>query len=227
MNILVVAAHPDDEILGCGGAIARHVKKGDEVKVLILSQGIASRSNDAININQKILELKKSAHQAGEVLGVKNIRLLDFPDNRLDSIPLLDVIKIVEYEIEDFRPSLIYTHHHNDLNVDHKLCCEAVVTASRPLIGSPVKTILTFETLSSTEWRPAMLGGLFHPNWFINIKDTLQLKKDAMSCYAEEIREWPHSRSLEGIEALAMYRGLMSGFEYAEAFSLIRHMHDS
>lgn len=227
MNILVVAAHPDDEILGCGGAMAKHIKGGDKVKVLILAQGVAARSNEAFELDLKIAELKKSAYQAASVLGVRNIKLFGLPDNRLDTMPILDVIKIIEYEIENFRPSLIYTHHHSDLNIDHRICYEAVITAARPLKGSSVKTILTFETLSSTEWRPVTAGSVFQPNWYIDIEDTLHLKKDAMSCYVEELRQWPHSRSIEGIDALAKYRGMMSGLKYAEAFSLVRHAHES
>ncbi len=225
-SVLVVVAHPDDEVLGCGGTIAKHVKNGDKINVVILAEGITSRSEkrDAKKYSKKLVELRNVAHVANKILGVNSLFLHNFPDNRMDSVDLLDVVKVIEIFINKFKPSIIYTHHGGDLNVDHRITYQAVVTACRPIPKSCVKRILSFEIASSTEWQPPYFNNPFTPNWFVDITKTLHLKLEALKVYKFEMREYPHSRSIKALEYLARWRGASVGFCAAEAFILTRNL---
>ena len=184
-SILVIAAHPDDEVLGCGGTIVKHIQNGDEVHVLIIAEGVTSRDEERNPIRRKesLSKLKKMAHKAHKILGINNIKLMDFPDYRMDSVDLLEIIKAVEKEINIVKPEIIYTHHYGDLNIDHRITHQAVLTACRPEPLRCVKRILTFEVQSSTEWQSPNIGTVFSPNVFIDISDTLSLKIDALKAY--------------------------------------------
>lgn len=225
-TVLVVAAHPDDEVLGCGATIARHTKGGDEVHVVILVEGVTSRDRDCKyeNHNTELSHLAKSAHVAKEILGVHSLTLHDFPDNRLDSIALLDVVKVVEGCVQAIKPEIVYTHHAGDVNIDHRLTHEAVVAATRPQPKQTVKTLLFFEVQSSTEWQPPGSAPVFAPNWFVDISSTLEIKMRALAAYRTEIRPWPHPRSCEASEYLARWRGTTVGLEAAEAFVVGRQI---
>jgi len=225
-RILVIAAHPDDEVLGCGATIARHTKLGDEVRVVILAEGVTSRDKkrDRKQRSSDLSQLAKAAHRANEILGVSSLTLHDFPDNRMDSVNLLDVIKEVEGFINKYKPEIVYTHHYGDLNIDHKIVHEAVVTACRPMPSQIAKTLLFFEIPSSTEWRMSNTTSYFIPNWFMNVTDTLSIKLKALEVYQSEMRNWPHSRSIEAVEHLARWRGASIGVEAAEAFVLGRNL---
>ena len=220
-RILCVAAHPDDEVLGCGGTMAK-LSKDNEVYTLILGEGITSRTiSDEEKIKQ-LKELKNQSEQANEILGVKQVFFEKFSDNRFDTVPLLEIIKNIERYIQRIEPVVIYTHHHGDLNIDHQITHKAVLTAVRP-VGSPiVKKILSFEVLSSTEWSCQNQTNIFIPNTYIDVSETLNKKLEAMKTYKSEIRDYPHPRSLEAIEILAKKRGLEVSLKYAEAFNLIR-----
>lgn len=223
-KVLVVAAHPDDEILGCGGTLIQHAQKNDEVRILIMAEGVTSRE-DMRNVESHERELEllhRNSKKAAEIMGASDVTLCGFPDNRMDQIDLLDVVKKIERVVEEFNPDLVYTHHAADLNIDHQITHDAVITACRPLPGSSVKTLLFFETLSSTEWQMADADKIFCPNWFVDIGETLQKKLKALHCYDSEMRDFPHPRSYENVKNLAAYRGMMVGCEYAEAFSLGR-----
>jgi LmbE family N-acetylglucosaminyl deacetylase len=224
-TILVVAAHPDDEILGCGGTIANHAKAGDTVHVVIMAEGITSRSQqrNAASQRSELDQLASVAHEANRLLGATSVVLHSLPDNRMDSLDQLDVIKLIEGEIDRVKPSVVYTHHAGDLNIDHRIVQDSVATACRPMPGCCVQTLLFFEIPSSTEWRPTAVGIPFSPNWFVDITATLELKQKALSCYRDEMRQWPHPRSIEGVEHLARWRGVSNGVEAAEAFMLGRH----
>ena len=226
MNVLVVAAHPDDEVLGCGGTIVRHVQQGDRVAVIILAEGVTSRAAKRIPDQdaEKLQALAAATHRACAVLGVKDVTLNDFSDNRMDSLPLLEIVKVIEQHIARLQPTVVYTHHGGDVNVDHRVTYQAVVTACRPQPGHPVKTLLTFETSSSTEWQPPLAGIFFAPNWFVDIGKTLATKQEALLAYESELRTWPHPRSIQAIEHLARWRGSMVGVEAAEAFALARNI---
>ena len=222
-TILVIAAHPDDEVLGCGGSIAGHVAAGDEVHVVIMAQGLNSRgqaSDDAFR------QLHAAAARASEILGVSSLHLLDNPDNRMDMVPLLEVTQQVEGMIARYQPDCIYTHFAGDLNIDHRRTNEAVITACRPLPAHPVRRILCFEVPSSTEWASPGTLPAFYPNWFNDISVTLDKKLAALAAYADEMRAFPHPRSLEAVRHLAAWRGASGGYLAAEAFVLARQLNE-
>lgn len=225
-RILIIAAHPDDEVLGCGATIARHAQCGNEVHVVILAEGITSRDKRR-NRKQRTTDLSalaQAAHMAKDILGATSLNLLDFPDNRMDSLELLDVIKVIERHIDTIRPEIIYTHHAGDLNIDHRIVHQAVATACRPQPDHPVKLLLFFEVPSSTEWQPPASATAFNPNWFVDVTDTLMKKLKAFEAYHTEIRPWPHPRSAQAIEYLARWRGSCVGVDAAEAFVLGRNI---
>jgi LmbE family N-acetylglucosaminyl deacetylase len=225
MNVLVVVAHPDDEVLGCGGTIAQHAQCGDSVHVLILAEGVTSRyrERDRHQKTSELSALAQAAYQAKEILGIDSLKLMDFPDNRMDSCDLLDVIKAIEPVIQKHAPERIYTHHPGDVNIDHQKISEAVITAARPLPKFQTKTILFFEVPSSTEWQVSPVHTSFFPNWFVDISKTLNVKQKALKAYESEMRSYPHPRSYTAIEHLARWRGATAGLEAAEAFVLARH----
>jgi LmbE family N-acetylglucosaminyl deacetylase len=220
-RILIVAAHPDDEILGCGGTIARLVEEGNEAFTLILGEGITSRdkSRDAKKRKNEIEQLKKQTLKANKEIGVKQVFTNNFPDNRFDTVPFLDVVKAIEQVKDKVKPDVIYTHYCNDLNIDHKITYNAVITATRPVKGETVKIIYSFEVLSSTEWNYPLS---FSPNVFFDVTDTIRLKLKAMECYKEELRDEEHPRSLNAIEINSRLWGMKSAMRYSEAFVLVR-----
>jgi len=227
MNVLVVSAHPDDETLGCGGTIARLTAQGAAVYVLILGEGVTSRHDERSDADaSEVAELQAQSQAALEVLGVRDVFYAGLPDQRLDTIPLLDIVKIMEHHVKKLEPEVVYTQHGGDLNLDHSMVFRATLTAARPLPGSCVKRIYTYEVPSSTELSPHSGSEGFHPNVFVDISATLDAKLEAMLLYESESREFPHPRSTEGIRALATWRGVTVGLEAAEAFELVRSVID-
>ncbi|AXH63521.1 PIG-L deacetylase family protein [Providencia huaxiensis] len=217
-TVLVVAAHSDDEALGCGGTIAKHVDNGDNVYVIFMTNGVASRISTSTNdIDNRFLASEKAL----EVLGVKDVFRFDFPDNKMDSIPLLDIAQKIESIIAKISPTIVYTHFSGDLNIDHQVTNKAVLTACRPQAWCPVKEIYCFEVLSSTEWNSKSMSA-FLPQKIVDISEQWQRKKLSLECYQEEMRSAPHSRSFESVEALALLRGATHGLHYAEAFYIER-----
>ena len=222
-SVLVFAAHPDDEVLGCGGTLAKLADQGSTIHVVFMADGVLSRgANDDVKLELKARQV--AARRACNMLGVKSVSFGDFPDNRMDSIGLLDIIKVVESEINIHQPNMVFTHHIGDLNIDHHCVHKAVVTACRPQCGCPVKTLLFFEVPSSTEWQIPTSAPVFAPNWFIDISGTLERKLTALEVYDSELRAWPHPRSVKGVEHLAHWRGAIVGVESAEAFILGRNL---
>jgi len=220
-DILVVVAHADDEALGCGGTIAKHAINGDNITLLVMTDGVSSRQLP-IETNEKDKRLRQSAlEQSCQFLGIKKFVQCDFPDNRMDEVTLLDIVQTIEKKCSSFAPQVIYTHSLNDLNIDHRITAQAVLTAFRPLPNSSVKTILSFEVLSSTQWQFSSTS--FSPNWFVDISDSYSAKMQALQCYQGEMRAYPHPRSTQGVEALAKLRGSTIGVDLAEAFQLLRH----
>lgn len=221
-KILVVAAHPDDEILGVGGTILKHAKDGDECFTIILGEGMTSRYDKRqLSDNNKVKKLHEDTFRAAEVIGYKNVYMENLPDNRFDSVPLLDITKIVERYIEDIKPDIIYTHFGGDLNIDHRITFEAVLTATRPIGHEYVKEIYVFETVSSTEWNFSNTTN-FKPNYFVDITETLDTKLKAMECYVSELREFPHPRSNKNLKVSALKWGSIISRQYAEAFEVVR-----
>jgi N-acetylglucosamine malate deacetylase 1 len=223
--ILVVAAHPDDEILGCGGTMARHADMGDNVNIVIVAEGATSRGLP--DAGSEVEALRDSGRQAAALIGASEPKFLGLPDNRLDELPLLDVIRPIEQIVEELGPSVVYTHHGGDLNIDHRMVHEAVLTACRPLPGASVRTICAFETISSTEWGGPGTGPGFSPNYYVEITDQIDRKLEALKCYAIEMRDFPHPRSYDAVRMQAGLRGTSCGLSAAEAFVVLRQIKTS
>lgn len=223
-SILVIAAHPDDEALGCGGTITKLAGGGASVHVAFLADGVSSRTG-GIGVQQVELTARRAAaRKSCDILGAESVFFGDFPDNRMDTIALLDIIKPIEALVAKHQPDTVFTHHAGDVNIDHRRIHEAVVTACRPQRGHPVKTLLCFEVPSSTEWQLPGSAPAFAPNWFMDISDTLDRKLAALDAYAAELCAWPHPRSRQGVEHLARWRGATVGADAAEAFMLGRQL---
>lgn len=226
MSILVIAAHPDDEVLGCGGTIAKSVSQGLDVNVIIAAEGFTSRqqSRDPIASSSELESLRNCAYAASSILGVSNLDFLELPDNRMDSINLLDVVKLIEQKVDYYSPSTVFFHHCGDVNIDHTILHKAVCTACRPMPGSVVKSLISFEVPSSTEWQLPGSAPPFIPNWYVDISDFWEIKLRSLEAYAVEMRPWPHARSIEALWHLASLRGSQVGFKAAEAFCLLRKL---
>lgn len=216
--VMVIAAHPDDEALGCGGTIAKHVDQGDTVHFIFVADGVSSRNASG---DQALIEREVATKRAAFLLGASSFDTLGFPDNRLDTIALLDIVQCLELQIERIKPSIIYTHHGGDLNVDHRKVHSAVITACRPLPGSSVREIYAFEIPSSTEW--SSIGFVpFLPNHYVDISNFLLKKISVLDAYGIEMRPFPHSRSIQHVQDLARHRGSSVGLAAAEAFMVLR-----
>ncbi len=219
-TVLVVVAHPDDEVLGAGGTLARHARAGDLVQIVFLADGVGARG-----ANKAVAERRaKAARDAAACVGAQEPTFLGLPDNRLDSLDLLDITQSIEGIVAKAEPSIVYTHHAGDLNIDHVICQRAVLTACRPLPGSRLRAIYAMEVPSSTEWAPPSAQNAFQPTRFVDISSTREIKRRALEAYAEEMRPFPHPRSFEAVEALATWRGATAGLTAAEAFMVLREV---
>lgn len=219
MRLLTVAAHPDDETLGAGGTMAWHAARGDTVWACILADGASSR-------HDKVAQQAECAVRAAGLLGLDRLVMVGLPDQRLDMLSLLDVITPIEECIEELQPDVVLTHFPGDLNEDHRLVARATLVATRPVTGSPVSRVCSFEIASSTDWAPPIPGSVFAPNLYVDISATLDIKLTAMKAYADtfvsEVRPYPHPRSLEALTAYAQRHGAASGLLAAEPFMLLR-----
>ena len=219
MNILVIAAHPDDEVLGCGGAIIKHAKEGDKVCICILTDGTKTRYPKSM-----AKQLKKEALKCAKMLGISKVIFKSLPNQLLDTVAITDVIKTIEKVIDETKPDIVYTHAKNDLNRDHRLVYEATLVATRPIPGNKIKKVLSYFVPSSSEHNDTEQENQFIPNVFLNIKNEIDIKIKAVSCYRTEIRPYPHPRSPEAMRVYAKYWGIRVGIEYAEPFRLIREI---
>jgi LmbE family N-acetylglucosaminyl deacetylase len=215
-RVLVVAAHADDEALGCGGAMARHSDNGDTVDVVFAADGVTGRGDE------KLDERHASALRACSILGASKPVFLDFPDQKLDTLSFLQIVQAIEPLIERIGPTIIYTHHGGDLNLDHRIVHQAVLTALRPMPSSIYKAIYAFEVPSSTEWASSAIGEGFRPDHFVGIATTMDRKMEALHAYGQEMRDFPHSRSYDAVRALAVVRGSSVGLPSAEGFVTLR-----
>lgn len=216
-NVLVIAAHPDDELLGVAGTLRKHVLAGDRVTAVVLSEGASARYESGADTI-----LQRDGKRAAALLGLADLRFLGLPDQRLDTLPLLEVTQKVEAVVDEVRPQIVYTHHWGDANRDHRVVVEAVTIACRPIGDHYPRAMYCFETPSSTEWSLPSIEAAFVPNHFVDVTDTLEDKLAAMACYATELRPAPHPRSLEALRARAAYWGQIITRSYAEAFVLVR-----
>jgi LmbE family N-acetylglucosaminyl deacetylase len=225
-NVLVVAAHPDDEVLGAGGTLARLADEGAEVHLLILSEGETSRHGDrkGAAAGRAVKAREKAARKAAEILGAAGVSFGRFPDQRFDSVDLLELVRRVEAEAERVRPRAVFTHFAGDLNTDHRLTFDAVMAAFRPRPGASGQELYAFEVPSSTGWVGPDVERAFRPTVYVNIAKQLERKLSAMAAYTMEARTFPHARSLEAVEALARWRGAEAGLPAAEAFALLREI---
>lgn len=225
-RIMIVVAHPDDELLGLGATLHKLIKEFNvTTHVVILGEGITSRSNER-DIKAWEVELKihrENIKNAQEAIGYHTSSLYDFPDNRFDSVALLDIIKVIEKEKKTFNPEVVFTHHGGDVNIDHQRTFEAVITSCRPLQDENVKTIIAFETPSGTEWRSPTDPRHFLPNLFFSVSENdVDAKIKGMESYEFERRNYPHPRSPKALKIQAQRWGVVIGTNFAEAFCLIR-----
>jgi LmbE family N-acetylglucosaminyl deacetylase len=213
-GILVIGAHPDDELLGCGGTVALHAARGEHVTSVIICEGESLRYGEG-SVGQR-----EHAAAAAHLLGVKDLRLLGFPDQRLDTFPMLKIVQAIEQVVEEVQPRIVYCQYGGDINYDHKVVFEAVLVATRPVLPH-IRAVYAFDTASSTEWG---YPRSFVPDTWVDIGATLERKLAAMACYASEVRPWPHPRSLEALRAKAAATGCQALMTAAEAFMTIRRV---
>lgn len=225
-KILVIVAHPDDELLGCGATMHKLINENKcSIRAVILGEGITSRSDfrDVEKWKPVLEKHKTHIKTAASYIGYESVGIYDFPDNRFDTVALLDIVKVVEKEKETFQPEFVFTHHGGDLNIDHQKTFEAVMTACRPMENEKVNGIITFETPSGTEWQASSDPKHFTPNLFIEISEkNLEAKVKGMESYEYEKRSYPHPRSPEALKVLAQRYGIMMGGKLYEAFQIIR-----
>ena len=238
MKVLVIVAHPDDEVLGMGGTLRKLSVKKHDIKVVFLATGIAARRSDKFRnetkykinktlikkMEEQIKKLRLDAKRALKILGIDDIEFYNFPDNEMDTISNLEITKTIENIIKKFKPDVIYTHTKNDINVDHRAIFNATITATRPSTRANVKKVICFEVPSSSEWN---FGDTFSPNIFVDIKRELSYKKKAIQAYKTELKKFPHPRSANSLDIIAKRWGTVSGFEASEAFELIRELDDN
>ncbi len=225
MKALLIAAHPDDEVLGCGGTISKLAAQGHEIHILILANGLTSRSDfDPQRDACALAAHHARAEKAGQLLGAASVKLAGFPDQKMDTLPLLEVTKRIEQEIYFRSPETVFTHHGGDLNMDHVVTYRATLTATRPTSTSTVKAVYAYEVPSSTEWSFQRFEPKFHPSLFFDISDSLTRKIEAMQIYESETRPFPHPRSPEALESIARKWGSTIGVRAAEAFEVVREL---
>ena len=216
-KILVLAAHPDDEILGCGGTIKKYSQKNFICKTIFFSDGESSRViTDKNKVNRKIDQRKNQAKKAGKIIGSKHIDFLNFPDNKLYKIDFLKIVQIIEKNISEFKPNKIFTHYYDDLNIDHSIISKATITACRPAKYSFLKELIFYYEPSSTDWNFSSKEA-FKANYYEDISKQFSHKYSAIKCYKNEIKK-KHPRSLESIKSFSRYNGSIIGCDYAEPF---------
>lgn len=222
-RVLVISAHPDDEVLGMGGTIAKYTARGDEVAVLIVTDGSTSQYRDDPNLEMIINNKKNETNDCANILGVSNVFYGGLPDMKLDNIPHIDINKVIEDVIDEFQPEFVFTHFYGDINKDHRMVYESTLVACRPTFDQYVKKIFSYSVPSSTEWNIQLTQSVFLPNWYEDISGIYAEKKySAMQCYKTELREYPHPRSIQYLRENDLVVGHKVGVSSAESFMLLR-----
>ena len=224
MNILVVVAHPDDEVLGMGGTIAKLSEEGHSVWVLIVTDGSTSQYRGDERLIEIMAEKKAETEKACRILGVKEVLYGNLPDMKLDTCAHIEINEVIEKAVDRVEPEVIFTHFYEDVNLDHQMVYKSVLVAARPVAGNCVKGVVLFYTPSSTEWSPQIAESVFLPNYYVDITGTAKKKYEAMIAYKNEMREYPHPRSVKYLEINDMATGQQVGVEKAEAFMIIRYV---
>ena len=221
-NILIIVAHPDDEVLGMGGTIAKLHNQGNSITLLIVTDGSTSQYSGSENLEQILADKRNETLNSAEKLGIDKVVFGDLPDMKLDMTAHTAVNALIEKTVDEVDPDIIFTHFYGDVNVDHQMVYKSTLVAARPLSGRRLKELYCFEVPSSTEWSPQIPNAIFMPNYYVDIKDTADTKYEAMNEYSTELREYPHPRSLKYLEQSDIACGLKVGLEKAEAFMLLR-----
>ncbi|MCP4721127.1 MAG: PIG-L family deacetylase [Desulfobacteraceae bacterium] len=214
MNVLALVAHGDDEVIGCGGVLAKHAQQGDNVYLIVVADGVSSREKN--DKKQRDQSLSRSC----DILGIQLLHQFDFKDNQLDRYPLLELVKAVEQQTMGLQFDSVYTHSKKDLNIDHRVVNDIALTVFRPLPDKAVRAIYAFETLSATHWYGP--DSVFNPQRFVDVERYWDKKMQALDAYHMELREFPHARSKQAVTVLAQFRGCLAGMEKAEAFEVLR-----
>ena len=221
-RVLIIAAHPDDEVLGCGATALRLIRLGAEAMVLFIGEGSTCRFEDVHSREalKAISERNKAAIRALTILGIEKYKFVNFPCGRFDQIPIIEINKVIESAVQDFKPDILFTHSDLDSNNDHRICHRATIMATRPCNPHIVSRIYSYEVLSSSEWSYAES---FKPNFFVPATFAdMERKWEALRCYGSEMRAYPFPRSYDGMMTQARQRGMQCGRDFAEAFNLIR-----
>ncbi|MBA3010715.1 MAG: PIG-L family deacetylase [Desulfobacula sp.] len=214
LNVLALVAHGDDEVIGCGATLAKHVQQGDRVYLIVVADGVSSREKkDKTKRDQALAE-------SCDILGIHLLHQFDFKDNQLDQYPLLELVKAVEQQTRKIPFDTVYTHSNKDLNIDHRVVHDIALTVFRPLPEEIVRKMYAFEIMSATHWYDP--DAVFNPRRFVDVEKLWEKKMQALEAYAMELREFPHARSKQALKALAQFRGCQAGMEKAEAFEVLR-----
>lgn len=222
MTILVIAAHPDDEVYGMGGTIAKLTSQGHEVHVLFVTDGCSAQYAENPHLQDIIIKKRREALAANKILGVKNIFFGDFPDMKLDTVAHIEINKLIEKTVSDLEPEIVFTHFYGDVNLDHQAVYRSTLVAVRPIYGQCVKKVYCYRVPSSTEWSPQLASTVFMPNVIVDVTDYERLKEPAILSYQTEIREYPHPRSVQYVKETDRARGLQWGLGSSEEFMLLR-----
>ena len=222
-RMLVIAAHPDDEVLGLGGTIAKYTEAGVEVAVLIVTDGSSAQYRNNVHLDDIIARKHAETANCASVLGINHVFYGGLPDMRLDVTPHIDINRVIEEIVNEFQPTMVFTHFSGDMNKDHRMVYESTLVACRPTAKQCVKQLLLYSVPSSTEWNVQTASTAFHPNWYVDISGEFAKKKyQAMACYETEIREYPHPRSLEYLRTADIAEGNKVGLLAAESFIMLR-----
>jgi LmbE family N-acetylglucosaminyl deacetylase len=222
MRVLVVAAHPDDEVYGMGGTIAKLADQGHEIHVLIVTDGCISQYRNEDNLQEIIMRKQEEAQKANSILGVESVHFGNLPDMGLDKVPHIQINHIIEKLIQRLEPEEVYTHFYGDVNLDHQLVYKSTLVATRPIVGQCVKNLYAYSVPSSTEWSPQLANSVFMPNIFVEIEPYNPIKIEAIKAYITELREYPHPRSVESVKKNDVAIGIQCGLRSAERFMLLR-----